>query len=445
MAVGGASARTAARSCTGTAATLEHELVVAASTVAIVGLGYVGLPTAIAMASHGQEVVGIDISPVRLDAIARCDVDILDDDLERLRRVIDDGSFVTTGDAAALSAADAVVICAPTPVDRHLVPDSTAVAAACATVVEHARAGQVIVLTSTSYVGTTAGLLVEPLARRGLVAGRDIHVAFSPERIDPGNTVHPQGVVPRVVGATTEESARRAAAVMSLASPNIHTVSSPEAAELTKLHENTFRAVNIAFANEMADIAGRFGLDITEVIDAAATKPYGFMPFRPGAGVGGHCIPCDPHYLLWGLAERKAAAPVIEAAMNQIMLRPGVVVRRAIEALAEHGRSIAGARVLVVGVAYKPGVEDVRESPALELIEDLHARGAKVSFTDPMVASVRVAGRELRRDSDPAARVWDLVVVHGLAPGEDVSWAHDVPVLLDATFRLPAASNRLVP
>lgn len=424
---------------------MERVRVSSASTIAIVGLGYVGLPTAVSMASGGQRVVGIDISSARLDAIARSDVDILDDDRRRLRRVLENGSFVTTAHAAAITAADAVVICAPTPVDAHLVPDSTAVAAACATVVEHARAGHVIVLTSTSYVGTTAQLLVEPLAQRGLVAGRDVHVAFSPERIDPGNTVHPQSTVPRVVGAVTEESAQLAAQVMALASPHIHIVSSPEAAELTKLHENTFRAVNIAYANEIADIAGRFGLDITEVIDAAATKPYGFMPFRPGAGVGGHCIPCDPHYLLWGLAERRATAPIIEAAMNQIMLRPRAVVRRAVETLAEHGRSIAGARVLVNGVAYKPGVEDVRESPALELIEDLDARGAKVSFADPMVATLRVAGRELHRESDPAARTWDLVLIHGLAPGEDVSWMRDVPVVLDATFRLPAAPNRTVP
>lgn len=412
--------------------------------VGIVGLGYVGLPTAIAVAESGVEVLGCDISESRILAIKSRQVDLLESDLAGLDRLLDTDLLTLTTDAAGLSTTDAVLICVPTPVDSHLVPDLAALRAACATVVEAARPGQTIVLTSTTYVGCTRELLVEPLARRGLVAGRDVFVAFSPERIDPGSPSHLPETTPRVVGGVTPACAARATQTLIRSAPSVHQVSTPEAAELTKLLENTFRAVNIALANEFSDVAGSFGIDVMEVITAAATKPYGFMPFRPGPGVGGHCIPCDPHYLLWQLKATKLPSPVTEAAMASIASRPQAVVNRAQELLANHGRPLAGARILVVGVAYKPAVADVRESPALHIIDDLHRRGAQVAFTDVMVDSVWTSQGRLEREDDPADQEWDLVIAHTLHPSADHAWLSTVPLLLDAAYGLPELPQRSV-
>ena len=416
-------------------------------TVAVVGLGYVGLPTAVALTAAGARVHGIDTSAERLDAIRQADVDALERDLARLRKACFSGHLTTSADSVQLTNADAVVVCVPTPADEHLVPDLGPLRAACASVVAAARPGQCLILTSTSHVGATRELLIDPLETRGLRVGVDIHVSFSPERIDPGNSAHAGDKVTRVVGGATTACSQRTAEILGRIAPALHVVSSPEAAELTKLMENTFRAVNIAFANEMADVAGHFSLDINEIIDAAATKPFGFMPFRPGPGVGGHCIPCDPHYLLWGLRSRRVVAPVIDAAMNQIALRPTAVVRRAVNALADHGRAVSGARILLIGVAYKPGVEDLRESPAIEILDRLAALGAKVEFTDAKIASlVRPNGDFLYRLADPQDEVWDMVVVlHAPATDVDVDWLSAVPVVLDTTYRLLPTPNRVVP
>jgi UDP-N-acetyl-D-glucosamine dehydrogenase len=362
---------------------------------------------------------------------------VLPADLVRLRSALDRGTLTLHDDPGALEGADAVVICVPTPIDRHLAPDIRALRAACATAVAAARPGQVIVLTSTSYVGTTRDLLLEPLRARGLRPGADLAVAFSPERIDPGNAGHPQHAVPRVVGGYTVDCGSRAATVMAQVAPTVHLVSSPEAAEFVKLYENTFRAVNIAFANEMADVARGLGLDVVETIDAAATKPYGFMPFTPGPGVGGHCIPCDPHYLLWQLRAQRQRPSLVDEAMAKIASRPGQVVARAVEVLGDRGRPVRGARVLVVGVAYKPGVQDVRESPALEVLTGLAHRGAEVAYTDPYAPEVTVAGTRLRSEDRAEDGDWDLVIVNTLHPDVDPSWLRDVPAVLDASFRMP--------
>lgn len=416
------------------------------ATVGIVGLGYVGLPTALAFVAAGAPVVGIDISATRIADIERVDVDLLDSDRFRLRQAMSGQRLHLTTDVTMLATVDVVIVCVPTPVDEHLVPDLGPLRAACATVVDHARPGQCLMLTSTSYVGTTRDLLVRPLQRRGMEVGTDIHVVFSPERIDPGRVSHQQESVPRVLGGVTDACALRGADVVSGIAPAVHVVSSPEAAEFTKLYENTFRAVNIAFANEMADVAGQFDLDITEVIDAADSKPFGFMAFRPGPGVGGHCIPCDPHYLLWDLRARRAGAPLVEAAMSRIAARPGQIVDRALGALAGRGRSIVDARVAVVGVTYKPNVQDVRESPALEIIGALVALGADVSFVDPLVPTVTSTdGRPVPRVERPADVEWDIAIVHTVHRESDVNWLDDVPVVLDATYRLAPAINRLVP
>ncbi|WP_370468396.1 nucleotide sugar dehydrogenase [Streptacidiphilus sp. P02-A3a] len=420
----------------------------AAGTVAVVGLGYVGLPTALALLAAGNEVIGLDASEARLDAIRRRDVDLLPSDHERLTASLaedaTDSRFTLTSDPARLAAARTVLICVPTPVDRHQVPDLSAMAAACATAVANAVPGQLLVLTSTTYVGTTRDLLVEPLAERGLVAGTDIFVAFSPERIDPGNSRHTQESTPRVVGGTGERSTRIAAAVLHRTAPSVHVLPSPEDAEMTKLWENTFRAVNIALANEFAEDCRGLGLDPSPIIAAAATKPYGFMPFYPGPGVGGHCIPCDPHYLLWQLRAKRISSPLIDAAMTAIAGRPRQVVRRVRELLADRGLSLSGARVLLVGVAYKPGVADLRESPALEIMEELHQDGAKVHFTDPLVPVVRLGAEVLASEAAPEADNWDLVLVHTVHPGADLSWLAELGNVLDATYRLDSVPARAI-
>jgi nucleotide sugar dehydrogenase len=422
----------------------SFDAVVEPSSVGVVGLGYVGLPTALALAESGIAVLGCDISEARLAAIKAQRVDLLDADLGRLRRFLDTELLTLATETSGLSAVDTVLICVPTPVDTHLVPDLTALWGACAAVVEAARPGQTIVLMSTTYVGCTQELLVEPLRQRGLIAGQDLFVAFSPERIDPGSASHLPERTPRVVGGVTEACTAQAVQTLAKSAASVHTVSCPEAAELTKLLENTFRAVNIALANEFASISRQFDIDVTEVIGAAATKPYGFMPFHPGPGVGGHCIPCDPLYLLWQLRASKLPSPVTEAAMASIAARPHAVVCRAQEVLAEAGRALTGSRILIVGVAYKPAVADVRESPALQIIDELVHRGAEVAYTDVMVAGVQTASGPLLCEPDPASGDWDLVVVHTVHPGQDYGWLSTQTAVLDTTYKLAELADRHV-
>ena len=413
--------------------------------VAILGLGYVGLPTALAFHAAGSKVTGIDVSPERRERIERREVDLLASDHDRLQGALSSDRFVVTGNAAKLRDADVVVVCVPTPIDDYLMPDLTILKAACETVVNHAVPGQTLLLTSTTYVGCTRELIVTPLARRGFAVGTDIFVAFCPERIDPGNCSHVQEVIPRVVGGATSACAERAMAVLKRYVQQIHIVPSCEAAELTKLFENTFRAVNIVLANEIADVAGVFGLDIIDVLDAAATKPYGFMPFSPGPGVGGHCIPCDPHYLLWQLRSHRLQTPLIERAMTSIALRPRRVVERAREALSNMSLGLPGARILVLGVSYKANVADVRESPALQIVEELVQAGSDVSYSDPFIPDLRILRGEgsLRHVERPELQSWDLVILHTRHSCVDEAWLVDGPLVLDATYRAHHLNNRI--
>ena len=411
--------------------------------VAIVGMGYVGLPTAIALAPRSRQVTGIDVSTDRLRAIESGAADVSPADRTRLTAALAEGKLTLTSDPAAIAAADAVIICVPTPVDTNHMPELSALHGACADVVAQARAGQTIILTSTTYVGTTAELLAEPLRRRGLVPGSDVYVAFSPERIDPGNPEHLHEETPRVVGGVTAECADHAARIVALLTPEVYVVSSPEAAEATKLYENIFRAVSLALANEFADACGVLSLDPIEVTLAAATKPYGFLATFPGPGVGGHCIPCDPHYLLWQLGTQGHQSPLIEQAMRSIRQRPERVVDRAREVLGADGQELDGARVVVVGASYKPGVRDLRESSAVPMIESLRRKGADVHYFDPLVPVLRLpGGGELTSEVSPGME-WDLVIVHTLHPGVDYSWANMCRVL-DATYRFDAAGVRAV-
>jgi len=392
-----------------------------ATSVAVVGLGYVGLPTALALYRRWPLIIGLDVSRDRLDAIRDGEADVSDADRRLLADALTDPGFQLASDSAALATTDVTIICVPTPVDSEHSPELSALRSACETVVAHAHPGQIIILTSTSFVGTTRQLLIEPLERRGMRVGTDVHVAFSPERIDPGNPDHLQRETPRVVGGATPECARRAARVIADLTDSVFLVSSPEVAELTKLYENIFRAVTLALANEFADVCGLLALDPIEVTLAAGTKPYGFLGAFPGPGVGGHCIPCDPHYLLWQLRERGRHAPLIEQAMASIEARPGRVVERAVELLAGEGLPVAGARVIVLAVSYKAGVRDLRESPAIPIIAELTRRGAQVAYHDPLIPQVRMPdGRLMHSVVLPRGGDWDLVLVHGIQGPADL-------------------------
>jgi UDP-N-acetyl-D-glucosamine dehydrogenase len=418
---------------------------VKAWSAAIVGLGYVGLPTALALHGRCPRIIGIDISQQRLDDISTGQADLAESYRPRLAAALADGSMQLTSDPAAAAGADAVIICVPTPVDADHVPDLSALRSACSAVVANARKGQTIILTSTSFVGTTRELLVDPLRQRGLSAGADVFVAFSPERIDPGNPDHRQEETPRVLGGATQECSARAAWVIRHLTEVVYLVSSPDAAEATKLYENIFRAVSLALANEFADACGELQLDPIEVTLAAGTKPYGFLGAFPGHGVGGHCIPCDPYYLLWQLGKRNQPAPLIEQAMRSICLRPERVVERAGEVLAETGRELRTSSVIVVGVSYKAGVQDLRESPALPIIAGLIGHGADVHYYDPLLPGIRLDdGRLISSERAPRGEDWDLALIHTLHPGVDYSWARDCPRVLDATYQFDGGRRRAV-
>ncbi|WP_239437303.1 nucleotide sugar dehydrogenase [Arthrobacter alpinus] len=410
--------------------------------VAIVGLGYVGLPTALAISTSGRRVVGLDVSERRLSTIRNQQADLLDSDKVRLSEALNDPNFVISSDLSLVSQAAAVIVCVPTPVDPYLIPDLSILRSACAAVVEHAVAGQLLMLTSTTYVGSTRDMLAQPLADRGLIAGSNIFVAFSPERINPGVDSFSHEDVPRVVGGVTETCGKVAEALLQTVTKSVYVVPSADAAEMTKLVENTFRAVNIALANEFADICQELNIEVIDVINAASTKPYGFMRFTPGPGVGGHCIPCDPHYLLWQLRKSRMGSPVIESAMAGIASRPHHVVERTRRILSDRDHRVSFAKILIVGVAYKPDVEDLRESPALEIIAALAAEDADVAYVDHWCPTAPDGkGGVLVSIENPAEWHPDVVIVHTRHTGVDLSWLEDVPVVLDTTYQLAPAKN----
>ncbi|HUA75404.1 MAG TPA: nucleotide sugar dehydrogenase [Solirubrobacteraceae bacterium] len=422
--------------------------------VAVVGLGYVGLPTAIALRDAGCRIVGLDSSAERLRQIREGEAELLDAEHDSLREHLRGDGFVLTDRSEALNAADLVLICVPTPIDEWRTPDPRALRSACASVVRHARPEQTIVLTSTTYVGCTRELLVEPLAERGLRVGEDVFVAFAPERIDPGVDEHSQTTTPRVIGGVSETCFRRAAEVLRHSCQSVHRVSSPEAAEMVKLYENTFRAVNIALAFEIAEACQTYGLDPVEVTEGAASKPYGFMAHYPSAGVGGHCIGVDPYYLAQPLRGRGRPAMVAEQAMRKLAGRPRHVVCRAHEMLVQEGRSLSGARVLVVGVSYKPGVADAREAPSREIVRRLREEGAEVDVYDPLVPCLDIGEGETLRSVNPDPRVdgsgfgpedYALAVVVTVHPGHDYGWLNRCPAVLDCTYRTPGGRRRMVP
>jgi nucleotide sugar dehydrogenase len=407
--------------------------------VAVVGMGYVGLPTAIALGVAGHPVIGLDISDDRLQTIAAGDAELLDHEQIQLADQLEASSLLLTSDPTKLAAADAIIIAVPTPVDDRRRPDLRPLRGACNTVVAFARAGQTIILTSTTSIGSTRQLLVEPLERRGFTVGEDVFVAFAPERIDPGVKAHAQQATPRVVGGVTEECFKRAAGVLRHTCSEVHAVSSAEAAEMAKLMENTFRATNIALSFEFAEAARRYGLDAVEVIDAAKTKPYAFMAHYPSAGVGGHCIPVDPYYLLEPLRAEGVHMPVIAASMEQVSKRPGRFAQRALAEVA----GLDNPRILVVNATYKPGVADLRESAALEIIRDLHMAGVHVDYHDPLAGTFVQDGIRFHSVA-PSAEGYHVAILTLVHPGQDLSWLHDCPVVIDGTYRTPVGARREV-
>jgi UDP-N-acetyl-D-glucosamine dehydrogenase len=354
--------------------------------IGIVGLGYVGLPLAVAFAEAGEHVIGVDVDHGRIDTLSRGHSPIEDISDERLQAVLESIQFTTR--AVELHETEAILVCVPTPLTRNREPDLGPLQSAAQALAGVVRRDQVIVLESTTFPGTTREHMVPMLEESGLRAGEDFALAFSPERVDPGRTDYTLRTTPKVVGGLTPACTERAAAVYARICDHLVPVSTPEVAELSKLLENIFRSVNIALVNELAILADRMDIDIWEVIDAAATKPYGFTRFDPGPGMGGHCLPVDPFYLAWKAREYDLSTEFIELAgkVNQYM--PYFCMDKIERALNDVSKPVRGARVLLLGVSYKAGVGDIRESPALKIIQLLRKRGADIRYHDPHVPAL---------------------------------------------------------
>jgi len=357
--------------------------------VGVIGLGYVGLPLLLLFEESGFEVVGFDADPAKVDALTRGESYIRHIGVDRVQQSFGSRRASATTTFDALTSCDAVIVCVPTPLGNHREPDLKYIRMTAEAIAENLRLGQLIVLESTTYPGTTREELLPRLEARGLVCGRDFFLAFSPEREDPGNERFNTKTIPKVVGGIDDASLKAAAALYGAVVDRVVPVASAEIAESAKLLENIFRAVNIALVNEMKVVFDRMGIDIWQVIEAAKTKPFGFMPFYPGPGLGGHCIPLDPFYLTWKAAEHGMWARFIELAGEVNTSMPRYVVDRTVEAINQQGKSIRGATVLVLGLSYKPDIDDDRESPSFELIELLQERGAVVSYCDPYVPVAR--------------------------------------------------------
>jgi UDP-N-acetyl-D-glucosamine dehydrogenase len=358
----------------------------------IVGLGYVGLPLAVELANAGYPVLGYDVTQAVVDGINAGHSHVKDVTDAQLQAVVKSGRLSATTDAARLAEPDAISICVPTPLSKFKDPDMSFIQAATDAVKRTLRRGQAIILESTTYPGTTREIMLPALQSTGLAVGEDFFLAFSPERVDPGNPKYGTRNTPKVVGGITPDCLRVAIALYQPAIDTLVPVSTTEAAELVKLLENTFRSVNIGLVNEMAIVCDKLGVDVWEVIEAAATKPFGFMKFLPGPGLGGHCIPIDPHYLAWKMRGLNYKTRFIDLAGELNTEMPVFWVRKVADALNRESKAVRGAKVLVLGVAYKRDIEDIRESPALDIIHLLEEAGAKVSYHDPHVPSYREDG-----------------------------------------------------
>jgi UDP-N-acetyl-D-glucosamine dehydrogenase len=351
--------------------------------VGVIGLGYVGLPLAVELARSGYRVLGFDISERVVAAINRGESHIQDVDGGVVAAFAGSGLLEATADLTRLAECDAVSICVPTPLNKTKEPDLSYVVAATDAVFDGLRPGQLVILESTTYPGTTRDVVLPVLEKSGLAVGRDFFLCFSPERVDPGNAEWHTRNTPKVLGGVTAACRELGLALYARVFDEMVPVGSAEAAELTKVYENTFRMINIALANELAQACDKLGVDVWEVIDAAATKPFGFMKFTPGPGLGGHCIPLDPHYLSWKMRTLAFKTRMIELASEINSEMPAFVVQKVADCLNDHGKPVRGMRALVLGVAYKKNIDDLRESPAMDVIRLLQEKGARVSYHDP--------------------------------------------------------------
>ncbi len=410
------------------------------ATVAVLGLGYVGLPFAAVFAEAGFDVVGIDPDSSKIDKLDQGVSYIQDVPTELVARLIEAGKLRATTDFSVLAEADAVSICVPTPLRKTGDPDLSFILSVTLELAKYMHPGMVVVLESTTYPGTTREILLPQLGEQNdLVVGEDYFLAFSPERVDPGREDWTTINTPKVIGGITEACSEVASTWYEGALETVVPVSSAEVAEMAKLLENTFRMINIGLVNEMAVMCDRLGIDVWEVIDAAATKPFGFMKFTPGPGLGGHCIPIDPLYLSWKLRSLNYTARFIELASEINLGMPRYVVRKVQDALNELGKPLKGSRVLVLGAAYKPDIDDLRESPALDVIGLLQQRGSEVSYHDPYVTNIREEEFELECVSDmmAAVRGADCVVI--ITNHSD----YDYDAILDAATYIVDTRNAL--
>jgi len=380
--------------------------------VVVIGIGYVGLPLVAEFARAGFRTTGLDNDPEKVRRLNLGESYIADVPTADLAPHVKAGKLDATSDRAVLAKADAVIVCVPTPLNKTKDPDMRFIISATEAIAQHQHPGMLVVLESTTYPGTTSEVLVPKLIEKGLELGKDIFVAFSPERVDPGNKIYKTKNTPKVVGGSTPRCLEVVQALYSKIIDTLVPVSSPEAAEMVKLLENTFRAVNIGLVNEVALMSRKLGIDPFEVIRAAASKPFGFMPFYPGPGLGGHCIPIDPLYLSWKLRTLQFQARFIELADSINSGMPAYVVERAATALNDKSKPVRGSKVLVYGVAYKKDVSDVRESPAFAVIHGLIERGAKVSIMDPFVTQVDEEGVILKAEPPTSSFAgYDMVVI----------------------------------
>ncbi|HUG54366.1 MAG TPA: nucleotide sugar dehydrogenase [Vicinamibacteria bacterium] len=412
---------------------LEEKIRAGEARLGTLGLGYVGLPLSVEFASSGLMVTGFDLSEEKVAAVNRGESYIKDVAPDRVRALVGEGRLRATRDFDLLRECDAIIICVPTPLGKTKDPDLTMVVDAAKAIAERLHPGQLVVLESTTYPGTTEELILPLLAGQGLAVGESFFLAFSPERVDPGNARYNTRNTPKIIGGMSATCTRVAQALYARAIDTVIPVSSTQTAEMVKLLENTFRSVNIGLVNEVALMCDRLAVDVWEVIEAAASKPFGFMPFYPGPGLGGHCIPIDPLYLSWKLKTLNYRARFIELAGEINSGMPEHVCARVAQALNDREKSVKGSRVLVLGVTYKRDIDDVRESPALDILKILEKKGARVDYNDPYVPELQLDHTLLRsRELLPSVRASDVVVIvtdHSAYPYREIVEA--APVVVD--------------
>ncbi len=434
-------------------ASLEQKVAKKNILVGVLGLGYVGLPLAREFATSGVKVLGFDIDDKKVKVLNSGRSIIKHIPHEQVKSMVKSGLFSATSDMSQLKKPDAILICVPTPLTKNREPDMQFIESSARTIAKSLRKEQLIVLESSTYPGTTREVMMPILEQTGLVAGKDFYLAFSPEREDPGNKKYTTKTIPKIVGGLTPKCCELARQVYSYAIETLVPVSSLEAAEAAKILENTYRCINIAMVNELKMLFDRMGIDVWEVIRAAATKPFGYHPFYPGPGLGGHCIPIDPFYLTWKARQYHMATRFIELAGEINTDMPHYVIHRTMEALNNRKKSLNGAKVLILGLAYKPDIDDVRESPSLELIELLKERGAKVDYNDPYVpATHKMREYDLKMSSKKLTaamlKSYDVVLISTNHSDYDYKWiVKNARLVIDtrnACANVKAGRNKIV-